>query len=239
MATWVLVPALVALRRDLDAVAPGRDTRSDGSIGDAAHSTRVSDHNPDETGAVPIHDADTINEVHAIDVDVDLRQPSDLTLRRVVDHIVDRCRTGAERRLRYVIFQKIIWHVDNEWRPAPYSGSDPHTEHAHFSASYDPLRERNTADWNLGEIPVALTLDDKVWLTAQIKAQVTTALVEQFARTQQPDAGGVTSRIGRDALDQGVPNPIRGAKTPAWQLLGDIAETIADVDRVIRPPIGR
>jgi hypothetical protein len=62
-------PLLEALFAEFDKIAPSRDHASDGSIGDTAHQQEVSDHNPDETGSVPIHDADHLNEVHAIDVD--------------------------------------------------------------------------------------------------------------------------------------------------------------------------
>ena len=75
MASWILVPCLVKLRSEFNAIAPDRDKSSDGSIGDAAHQDSQSDHNPDETGNVPIRDAYKVNEVHAIDVDVDLRVP--------------------------------------------------------------------------------------------------------------------------------------------------------------------
>ena len=57
IADWILVACLGQLRNEFDRVAPGRDHASDGSIGDAAHQREVSDHNPDETGSVPIHDA--------------------------------------------------------------------------------------------------------------------------------------------------------------------------------------
>jgi len=73
-----------------------------------------------------------------------------------------------------------------------------------------------------GELPMALSDTDKTWLRSTIED----VIEEKFARTQQPNDGGITSRVGRDALDQGVPNPIRGGKGPAWQLLGDIAEAV-------------
>jgi hypothetical protein len=67
----MLVPCLVSLRTEFD-----RLKASDGSIGDVTHQRTPSDHNPDETGRTPTRDADSINEVHAIDVDDDLRKPA-------------------------------------------------------------------------------------------------------------------------------------------------------------------
>lgn len=170
----VLVPCLVQLRTDVNDIAPGRDKTSDGWIGDRAHQDRVSDHNDDEVGRVPIRDADNKHEVHALDLDVNLRTPG-LTMEAIVQHIVGRCRTGTERRLRYVIYDRRIWEASNGWRQRAYSGDNPHDQHAHFSASYDAWHEANTASWRLEEIPVALTDADKKWLADQIDKAASTA----------------------------------------------------------------
>jgi hypothetical protein len=174
MANWVLVPCLVQLRTELNRIAPGRDRTTDGTIGDTAHQGSVSDHNDDEVGRVPIRDADSKHEVHAFDADADLRTPN-LTMEMVVQHILARCRSGAEKRLRYIIFNRRIWEASNDWRQRKYTGASPHTEHAHFSASYVTAREANTASWHLEDIPVALTDADKKWLSAQIDAAATKA----------------------------------------------------------------
>jgi hypothetical protein len=131
----------------------------------------VSDHNPDETGSVPIHDADHVNEVHALDVDSDLRQPG-LTMEMVVQFLLGRIRSGAEKRLRYIIYNRRIWEASNGWKQRHYSGSSAHTEHAHFSASYETAKEASTASWHLEDIPVALTAEDKKWISDQINGQV-------------------------------------------------------------------
>jgi hypothetical protein len=169
-----LIPCLVALRTAFNLVAPSRDTKSDGWIGDTAHQQEVSDHNNDETGSVPIHDADKTPEVHAVDVDNNLNE-SDLTMEKVVQFLLGRCRSGAETRLRYIIYNRRIWSASSGWVQKAYAGASPHTEHAHFSASYDTAREASTASWHLEDIPVALTAADKTWITAQIKAAVPTA----------------------------------------------------------------
>src|SRR3954471_25026476 len=91
MASWVLIPSLVTLRKEFDTIAPDRDKSSDGSIGDTAHQENTSDHNADEVGKVPIHDADSKNEVHAIDVDKDLKLDG-VTMEDCVQHILKYCR---------------------------------------------------------------------------------------------------------------------------------------------------
>jgi hypothetical protein len=164
-----LVPCLVKLRTELNRVAPDRDKASDGAAGDAAHQGRVSDHNDDEAGRVPIKDADKTPEIHAVDLDADLRRPG-LTMEDVVQHTLARCRTGEEKRLRYVIYNRRIWEASNGWRQRAYTGDNPHTQHAHFSSSYETKLEASRASWRLEDIPVALTEADKKWLTGQINA---------------------------------------------------------------------
>ena len=192
MADWILVPCLVRLRSEFNAIAPGRDKSSDGAVGDAAHQTTQSDHNPDETGNVPIHDADTINEVHAIDVDTDLRTPG-LTMEKVVQFVLARCRSGAERRLRYIIYDRRIWSASSGWTQKAYAGANPHDKHAHFSASYTTSLEASIASWHLEDL-VALTADELDQIEARAK-RAARAAVEEALEADNPKGGG--SRDGQ------------------------------------------
>lgn len=186
MVNWVLIPCLKALFAELDRIAPSRDHASDGSVGDTVHQNEVSDHNPDETGSVPIHDADHVNEVHAIDVDNNLRE-SDLTMEKVVQFLLGRCRSGAEKRLRYIIYNRRIWSASSGWVQKAYHGASAHTEHAHFSASYDTKLEASTASWHLEDIPVALTTADKTWIANTLNASVKAA-VDDFLAVKYGDS---------------------------------------------------
>jgi hypothetical protein len=172
MADAVLIPCLKQLFAEFNRIAPARDRTSDGWIGDAAHQGTSSDHNPDETGNVPIRDADKINEVHAVDVDVDLNMW--LTMEDVVQFLLGRCRAGTEKRLRYMIYNRRIWSASSGWAQQPYTGASPHTEHAHFSASYDTVHESNTSSWHLEDLvrleqadidKIAKLAAEKVWAT--------------------------------------------------------------------------
>jgi hypothetical protein len=147
---WILVPCLVTLRSEFNALAPYRDKASDGSIGDTAHSQSSSDHNPDETGNTPTEDADSINEVHAIDVDKDLRRAG-WTMQKAVEIIVVRHRQGRDDRLQNVIYNRVIWSRSWGWTARRYTGANAHTQHAHFSARYTTAQERDTRPWGLLE----------------------------------------------------------------------------------------
>lgn len=116
----MLIHGLVVLRGEFDVVNPHRDRSSDGWIGDDRHALERSDHNPDTAGVV-----------HAIDVDKD-----GVPMRKIVGFLADRCRSGTEHRLQYIIFERTIWSRSWGWTPRRYTGLNPHTRHAHFSARY-------------------------------------------------------------------------------------------------------
>jgi hypothetical protein len=238
MASPALVPCLVQLRIEINAIAPARSKASDGWIGDKAHEQSVSDHNDDETGNVPIRDADSAHEVHAIDVDVDLNE-SDLTMEKVVQFLLGRCRSGAETRLRYIIFNRRIWSASSGWVQKTYTGASPHTEHAHFSASYTTSLEVSTASWHLEDIPVALTAADKTWIAAQIKASVDDILSVPIGDKANPGRT-VGDRERDDAKIRGVlvgdPKDTANAALPADSPL---ARMIAAADKILAEPASK
>jgi hypothetical protein len=144
----VLVPCLVTLRDEFTLVAPKRDKSSDGWIGNQIHAVSISDHNDDEQGHTPYVDADKIHEVHAIDVDKDLREPG-ISMADAVSIIIKNHYLGRDNRLQNVIFNRRIWSRSWGWTEQSYTGSSAHTEHAHFSARYTTAQERDTRQWGL------------------------------------------------------------------------------------------
>lgn len=170
MAGWELVPCLVDLRGEFNDLAPGRDRASDGSIGDAAHRASSSDHNIDDgpdQGRTPNEDADSDPEVHAIDVDADLRKPG-WSMERAVQIIVGRHRSGADDRLQNVIYNRRIWSASWGWTERDYTGSNPHDKHAHFGSRYTTAAENNDRrPWGLladdeGEIDMSAEFFESV-----------------------------------------------------------------------------
>lgn len=218
MAAPALIPCLVKLRSELNRLAPQRDKSSDGWIGDRPHQARISDHNDDETGRVPVVDADDDHEVHAVDLDADLNTPG-LTMEMVVQHVVSRCRSGAEKRLRYVIYNRRIWEGPR-WIQRTYAGDNAHIQHAHFSGSYDTKLEASTASWRLEDIEVALTEADKKWLSAQINTS-TKAIRDDLA-----NRGVLEQKIGDKANpNRTVADVFRDVAKLRGVLVGDGPDT--------------
>jgi hypothetical protein len=196
MADWILVPCLVTLRDEFNRLSPQRAKASDGSIGDTTHSASSSDHNPDESGRTPYEDTDSTNEVHAIDVDSDLRKPG-WTMQRCVDIIVGRHRSGKDDRLQNVIFNRRIASRSWGWTWRAYTGASAHTEHAHFSSRYTTAQERDTGSWGLLEDDDVTKSEFTAWMT-------------EWARS---DAG--KTALARAVLtpDGTVPNPASDSAT--------------------------
>ena len=110
------------LREMIDDAYPDRDRKSDGWIGDAAHSNRKSDHNPDPSNGI----------VRAIDVDKDLDSRASTGA-----YLADQIRSCAkkDKRISYVIYAGKIASAKSFWRFRTYSGVNSHHAHIHISFS--------------------------------------------------------------------------------------------------------
>ena len=165
MADWVLIPSLKQLFAEFDFIAPDRDHASDGSIGNAAHMLEVSDHNRDDTAGskAAFNDHDGVREVRAIDVDNNLNFVVDGfkdPMEGVIRFLLARCRSGVEKRLEYIIYNRRIWTRSSGWVQKTYTGASAHTEHAHFSGRHDGAYDNQAQSWHLEDIPVAITAAD-------------------------------------------------------------------------------
>lgn len=118
-------PALVALRSEINERWPGRDKRSDGCCGDAAHAARKSDHNADRSGYAHAHDFDE-------DIASGTRPLWDTLLPILL----------ADTRTKYVIYERRIMYPDGTNKP--YTGANAHAHHLHLSikstATHDTRR---------------------------------------------------------------------------------------------------
>lgn len=175
MADWVLIPSLKELFAEFDRIAPSRDHASDGALGNAAHQLEVSDHNRDDTpgSKAAYNDHDGIPEVRAIDVDNNLNitvEGYKDPMEGAVQFLLGRCRSGAEKRLEYIIYYRRIWTRSSGWVQKPYTGTSAHTEHAHFSGRHDGAYDNQAQSWHLEDIPVALTASDLAKIQDMINA---------------------------------------------------------------------
>jgi hypothetical protein len=196
MAAWILVPCLVSLRDEFNRIAPGRDKGADGSIGDSAHKSS-SDHTPDEDSDVlRDHDADIKNEVHALDIDSTGPWPESFDT--IIKRLVAREKAEYESatvvgRLKYVIWNRRIASRSWGWTWSDFTGPDPHTNHAHFSARYTTAQESDTRPWGLleadEELPVDQTTFNKLLLTALKDPDVVQALRMSWTKTWLGNSG--------------------------------------------------
>lgn len=220
-----LIASLAKLRDEFNAIAPARDKTSDGWIGDTAHQQESSDHNDDETGNVPIHDADSLHEVHAIDVDRDLRL-ADVTMEDAVQFLLTRCKSGAETRLRYIIFNRRIWEASNGWRQRTYTGKNPHDHHAHYSNSYDSSKESNTRSWGLEDEFMAIDYD-KIRTIVRDEVRAAVAAIDVPTAKENAEAGW-----NRTRTDTRSP----WSDTAVNRLEAEITEAVVAGDPVERYP---
>jgi hypothetical protein len=153
MSAWVTVPSLLALRDEFNKLSPGRDKGADGTIGDSAH-TSTSDHTPDEdSDYLRDHDPDSKNEVHALDIDSTGPWPGrsfDQIVKGIIAQERARWLDANDRcRLKYVIHNRKIYSQSTDFQPVDYTGTDPHTNHAHFSARYETACENDVRPWGV------------------------------------------------------------------------------------------
>lgn len=140
---WRLAGCLIQQRAEQNALWPGRDIASDGTIGDAAHAGRDSDHNP------WVVDSRGMGVVRATDTDVD-RFPA----AAYAEH-VRKLGAGGDPRLNpggYVIYNSRIASADHGWGWRYYTGVNKHTHHVHVSVTTRQAGYDLRTSWRLAEL---------------------------------------------------------------------------------------
>lgn len=137
--SWTLAPCLREYINEANTLAPNRSKSSDGTVGDTAHQSRPSDHNPDARGIV-----------HAVDLTHDPTDGWDAHAR------VEELRVKKDVRIKYVISNDRIftsYQVGSRdpWEWGPYNPNNPHRnrhiKHAHLSVKSGDIYELDVSPW--------------------------------------------------------------------------------------------
>lgn len=136
---WRVAKSLDQLRKQVNALAPGRSKKSDGAIGDPAHQSRASDHNPH------IRDAG-VGVVSAVDITHDPAGGCDAA------RIAESLLASRDQRVKYIIWNRRIaasYAVGGKkaWDWRPYTGKNPHNHHIHISVNAEKTRYDSARDW--------------------------------------------------------------------------------------------
>src|SRR3990167_9467004 len=136
--SWRVAKSLDKLRKQVNALAPGRSKASDGTIGDLRHAATKSDHNPLDHD----HNPNTAGVVLALDLTHDPAGGCDAG--KIADSLVG----SRDDRIAYIIWNKrIISSTVSPWKWRPYNGSNPHTKHVHISVVHDERRFDDDRPW--------------------------------------------------------------------------------------------
>lgn len=143
---WRLAKSIKTLLDQVNAENPHRRKDSDGGIGDAAHASRGSDHNPyiivKGVGVVRAFDF-----THAPETGFDAYAFAEMMLK------------NKDPRVRYIISNRKIASGKagpQPWAWRPYSGSNAHNHHTHVSVTEDEAEFDNATKWNLSGLTEAV-----------------------------------------------------------------------------------
>jgi peptidoglycan hydrolase-like protein with peptidoglycan-binding domain len=135
---WRVAVCLDVFRSQINAARPNRMRIDDGTIGDEAHQSRTSDHNPwVKEGKLGI--------VTALDITLDPK--------RGVDNysIADKLSGIHVNRIKYVVsHSRIFSSSSNAWKWQKYSGANKHDHHMHLSVRPMKRFYDDKAPWDFG-----------------------------------------------------------------------------------------
>jgi hypothetical protein len=140
--SWRLAKSLDQLRAQANKAYPNRSKASDGTVGDTAHSSRASDHNPNPDGVVT-----------ALDLTHDPKNGLD------IQAFADALVASKDERIKYIICNGRIVSGSGQkspaWKWRPYTGKNAHAKHVHISVKAAKALYDDTRAWSFSGKPVA------------------------------------------------------------------------------------
>jgi len=141
---WRPAAALMKLRQKLNSIAPSRDKKDDGMVGDRRHwvKGKASDHNP------WVKDSDGLGVVTGYDI---TNSPDKgCSAQKLVESLIN----AKDKRIKYIIWNSQIYSSDKingiePWTPRPYTGLNHHDKHAHISVLPNSNLYDNSDEWNI------------------------------------------------------------------------------------------
>ena len=134
---WRVAKSLLKFRAQFDEQYPNRSRKADGTIGDAAHASRNSDHNP------WIKDAG-MGVVSAMDITHDLQNGPN------THEVAEYMRLKKDRRIKYVISNwRIFSSSTKPWVWRKYTGANGHVGHMHVSVKSSKNHYDDESLWDL------------------------------------------------------------------------------------------
>lgn len=141
-----IAKSLDVLRSEFNALAPNRKKTRDGWIGDAAHASRASRHNPNAEGVVC-----------ALDITDDVA--GGCPVHQIAETLVARLAAGGHTNpdFEYVISNGHVASRTSGWTWNIYTGVDPHDLHCHFAVGRGPdsapaAPYDDTIPWNIAPV---------------------------------------------------------------------------------------
>jgi hypothetical protein len=197
MAKWFVAPSLKILFDEINSAWPNRDKSTDGTIGDAAHSSRDSQHNPNDNPNDSVPDG----AVTAADIDKD-----GINVKKVLNKLI------GDDRVWYVIYDGVIWSRTYGWAARKYNGSNPHKSHIHVSLVQSKAAVNSKAGWGLKKASTGGG-GGKTPTTSKPVQPSPKGPYEKLAAGVKPGKRHTQVRVLQRLLIEAGYGPIRGAVT--------------------------
>lgn len=225
---WRVAESLLTLREQVNKLSPNRKKDSDGTIGNAEHATRSSDHNPwlkdGKMGIVTAMDL-TDDEGHGIDS-------------RALGEVI---RLSKDPRVKYIIADGQIANAASvtkrsvkyaPWAWSPYTGKNSHHHHVHISVQPQKALYDDASAWDLSRFDVTqedaakpVTKSDNPVLAkgtkgADVERLQKLLIAAGYELTADADFGPKTDKVVR-AFQKAKSLVVDGRVGPAtWEALG-------------------